>query len=641
EYPANGAGTDRVADPTREYCDTLEGYFIPASNGDYVIITAGADNVYTFLSTDSDPANMKRVSEVPGGWTNPRDWLRPQANTPGGNDAQTNSMRSDYFVNTGWPTLDPVKGGALISLTAGQKYYMLTVHYDHSWSGGDDFAATFIKSGDPIPTGAPAFTGNLVGTYLDPTGASVTFNQQPADVTILQGRKATFTAVVTGTSAYGGTVTYQWQAAPAGSTTFTDIPGANSASYTTAALGLADTGRQYKLLASVPSVTDPSRVATVTVNADTIPPHLVAASAIASSSGATFDVGVTFDEPLDATSAGTLANYTISAGSISAVKFYPQSPGVVLTVSGLTVGSSYTVTAVNVGDPYGNHMPSGNVSLTVGNLHWGEVGADELGLGYGVLPVGTNSFDLYSDGIGEWASYDESTFVYEQITGDFDKELRVEFQDASSQWARAGLIARDVTNFGVNRAAQEGGAAGRYQKIHVQPVATAMGTPGANDYEGNRRLTSGGATDGPGLSPNGAPAYPNAWCRLQRVGQTFNFFRSSDGVNWTQMSPSSTFDATMPATLYVGPEFAPENGNVTASLRSVWVAKIRDYRTHSAIVPPPAMSYVRTPTGLSITFEGTLQSADSLTGTWSDVTGASNPYPVTATGPQKFYRAKR
>ena len=51
------------------------------------------------------------------------------------------------------------------------------------------------------------------------------------------------------------------------------------------------------------------------------------------------------------------------------------------------------------------------------------------------------------------------TFVYEQVTGDFDKKLRVEYQDLSSQWARAGLIARDVTNFGgVDRATQEGGA---------------------------------------------------------------------------------------------------------------------------------------------------------------------------------------
>jgi hypothetical protein len=60
-----------------------------------------------------------------------------------------------------------------------------------------------------------------------------------------------------------------------------------------------------------------------------------------------------------------LANYGISAGTISAVKYYAGSPGVVLTVSGLTVGNSYSVTVANVADPYGNSMTSANLPLTV------------------------------------------------------------------------------------------------------------------------------------------------------------------------------------------------------------------------------------------------------------------------------------
>jgi len=56
---------------------------------------------------------------------------------------------------------------------------------------------------------------------------------------------------------------------------------------------------------------------------------------------------------------------------------------------------------------------------------------------------------------------------------------------------------------------------------------------------------------------------------------------------------------------------------------------------------PPALSITKTQTGVSITFEGTLQSSDSVTGGWVDETTATSPFPVNTTGAMKFYRAKR
>lgn len=54
----------------------------------------------------------------------------------------------------------------------------------------------------------------------------------------------------------------------------------------------------------------------------------------------------------------------------------------------------------------------------------------------------------------------------------------------------------------------------------------------------------------------------------------------------------------------------------------------------------PTLSATRTATGLTITFEGTLQSADAVNGPWADMAGAS-PMTISATGPMKLYRAKR
>ena len=66
----------------------------------------------------------------------------------------------------------------------------------------------------------------------------------------------------------------------------------------------------------------PGAAATLTVVPDTFAPLLVTASALASETGNTFDVGVTFDEAVTAASAGNAANYTLSAGTVLAVRYF-------------------------------------------------------------------------------------------------------------------------------------------------------------------------------------------------------------------------------------------------------------------------------------------------------------------------------
>lgn len=68
---------------------------------------------------------------------------------------------------------------------------------------------------------------------------------------------------------------------------------------------------------------------------------------------------------------------------------------------------------------------------------------------------------------------------------------------------------------------------------------------------------------------------------------------------------------------------------------------------HNATVPiafgytgaPPTLQIIKAGSHWQIVFEGKLQEASSVTGTWSDVSGATSPYPVTTTGDKKFYRA--
>ncbi len=56
---------------------------------------------------------------------------------------------------------------------------------------------------------------------------------------------------------------------------------------------------------------------------------------------------------------------------------------------------------------------------------------------------------------------------------------------------------------------------------------------------------------------------------------------------------------------------------------------------------PPALSIARAGADVVITFEGILQSATTVNGTYTDVTGATSPYTTPATGGARFYRARR
>jgi hypothetical protein len=61
----------------------------------------------------------------------------------------------------------------------------------------------------------------------------------------------------------------------------------------------------------------------------------------------------------------------------------------------------------------------------------------------------------------------------------------------------------------------------------------------------------------------------------------------------------------------------------------------------SAQPPPttPTLSIARTPTGVTVTFTGELESADLVKGPYTKVANAISPLPVTPNGSTKFYRS--
>jgi hypothetical protein len=531
-----------------------------------------------------------------------------------------------------------------ITMTAGQRYGITILMKEGG--GGDYVFVAWRNVNDTTPAAdLEPISGANLWAMVDPTGRTFEITQQPQSVTAVEERTATF-SVGLESAPEPGEYSIQWYR------NGQPMAGETGVRYTTPVLTVADSGTTYQARMLTILCARESEVATLTVVPDTFPP-VPSAGALVSTDGTTIDIGIGFDEAVTDATASVAANYSIAQGTISSFEYYPRSQSALLKVTGLAPGASTTVTVQNVADVKGNAITSVTVPVTVSsNLRWNVVGGQEVGLGNWVVPVAADGFDVYADGIGQWASYDESTFVYEEITGDFDKKLQVIYQDLSSQWARAGLIARDATNFGVGRAAQEGGQSSRYQKIHANPVGptlTGPGNLGNNTFETNRRLRTGGQTDAPGAA---SPVlYPDAWVRLQRVDQTFTMYHSLDGEEWVQIAATTWGTGEqdgqpilpMPAMLYVGPDYSPENGNVTnLEDRDVWLAQFRNYSDTFALPPTEPLTIGISEGVITINYSsGTLQSVENLGGTWSDVAGATSPYTVTpAAGTTRFYRTR-
>ena len=128
------------------------------------------------------------------------------------------------------------------------------------------------------------------GAVTSPTTAATApvITTQPANQSVVVGSTASFTV------AANDVASYQWQVSSDG-TTFTDVAGANSASYTTPATALADSGRQHRAVAANSAGSVSSNPATLTVTASLVAPTISvqpAAQTITVGQSAQFTVAV-------------------------------------------------------------------------------------------------------------------------------------------------------------------------------------------------------------------------------------------------------------------------------------------------------------------------------------------------------------
>jgi len=597
---------------TDNYSSRVSGYFVPPSNGDYVFFLAADDAANLYLSTDDKPANKKLIAQE-SGWSNQYQWQ-----TIGGGST-VEDKRSDTFFSSEWPTPNQ------ITLRAGQRYYIEILHDEGT--GGDGSDATFVKSGETDPTQDAAgmfLKGSVIGTYLDPNGAGITINEQPKSVTIAQNTTTILSVSAAGTSVYGTNVTYQWQRAAKGSSTFADISGATSRTYTTPVMALADDGAQFRVVCKVPTVVVTSEAAVISINTDVTLPTVVSAGVLKG----TQRVGVAFNELMDEASAETTGNYTVSGATVSsAVLHYGKYVELNLSTA---ISAAPTVTVKSVKDLAGNVMADATVTGELVDMissDIGDPGVDPLQEGYG-FAMGKGAFFVAGGGHDIWDAADGFHFVYKEFTGAFDARVRVEAMNPSglSTWAKAELMVRESTAAGSR---------------HNSVCTTRPAPAGENAIEAQwRDATDGASGNFRVLTP---VPYPNAWVRLVREDVTNNevkLYTSTDGVNWTLGNTHTTAGDLLPAKLLIGMAVTSHD-NSGNDVLAEGLFQSFSVAPYQAVVDPQLKVGVEAGQVVITWAAGTLVSSPTVTGPYTPVAGATSPYKVTPTPGAMFYQVQQ
>jgi hypothetical protein len=349
-------------------------------------------------------------------------------------------------------------------------------------------------------------------------------------------------------------------------------------------------------------------------------------------------ITVVFDEAVQAPSATTIGNYTLTGSTIASAELMTGLPAanlrgnvenpapfgrvednqcVVLTVTGSIGSGTKTLQVSGVQSVGGQTLASTTRTFTPSGYAWSHVG--DPGIGGRVIAVETNGFDIYSNGSANWNANDQGVFVWRRIprAQPFDLRARVEFQDISSRWARAGILIREGLNENAATTDAAGAnPAGRNMSLRVNPArcfseAAGGAIVGANNaYELIARSTTGG---GYGDAPGGGggalqatpPPYPNAWMRFESDGTSLRSYWSEDGRTWLPeggVDNSQFLADTTDENIYIGTSFFPEGGNINADAG----AEVRGRRflmqiRFNSILGPVVSGFQSFPNGFSAT----------------------------------------
>ena len=295
--------------------------------------------------------------------------------------------------------------------------------------------------------------------------------------------------------------------------------------------------------------------------ADITPPQLIAAA-----NSNTVSILVTFSEPVAPQTATVLANYALQP-AVDIVSAVTGTNGrtVLLTTRALTMGTQYALTVNNVTDtatPANTIAANSQVTFTASEL-FGQI----LGTTQGTADrISSTAFNVRAGGQGITGTTDTAFLASQQRSGNFDIQVRIEAADVTDPFLQAGIMARGSTT-----------------DTHSPFAAVFAASAQVGCYFQSR---SGTSADAPRQYPRGdfPVNFPQAWLRLQRVGNIFTGFASLDGQTWYTLG---TATIALPSTTAVGLAASANSADTNVAT----AVRFRDYGT---TVSRASASYVST-----------------------------------------------
>jgi hypothetical protein len=445
----------------------------------------------------------------------------------------------------------------------------------------------------------PDVVGGLLYTFVDPpTPIVFTDTNQPADQYVVQGRPVTLNVLASGSAL----VQYQWYQ---GSNPIQD---ATNASYSIAAVNFTNGGTYYAQVSNPVGPTN-SRVATVTVLADTIAPSVTNISATAR------QVTITFSEPLDGNSATNPANYTLSGGGSFTNAVLNGQTVTLYTASPLTLGTVYTISINGVKDLFGNAAhTSASIAPTIIITIDGDM-SDWAG----IPPVYDNPTPGV-DGAADFKDiyvYNDANYYYFRVTlwhdipsanGFFPKYVNMFYDTDNNSGTGYSAIGSEFLQQSSSFYQERGGGFNEGQVLVnmaagylIAPTVRETTFPADFEFRYPRNAQFSAASGG---------------------GLVF----STNVVNflWQGQTPGFVVENT-----------ASINGGVISYTNTV-----------ATVVPAPPLGGLAISTvpghNVAVTWDtpATLQSVDSLNNTWTNVSAAAAPY-ITPAANSQFFRLSK
>jgi hypothetical protein len=200
----------------------------------------------------------------------------------------------------------------------------------------------------------------------------------------------------------------------------------------------------------------------------------------------------------------------------------------------------------------------------------------------------SNIFHVTGSGNDIWNTSDQFHFVYQTLTGDGSIIAHVATQSNTDPFAKSGVMIRNST--------------APDDAMVFMAVTPSSGS--AFQYRTASKATAVAGAAGAGIK---APY----WVRLERSGDTFNGYRSADGVNWTLQDSISI---SMNATIDIGLEVTAHNAGAlnTTTFDNVLISQLT-VATAASATPSPVTG---TTTTLSV-FGANPSGESTLTYTWA------------------------